>query len=269
MGPDDAQLLAFERNGWLVFAPDPSLLHWGVHARPAARAAVADPAHARWLDCDGTWFVGVDVLPNDPRGRVAGSPPLAGAAVRFIERCYGALPPLHPAQVSVTYPGYPRPRRGESEPAARYRQVRDAAHVDGLRAIGEPRRRYLCEPHGFILGLPLSRAAPKASPLVVWEGSHHIMRAAFTGVFADQTPEACADIDVTDIYVAARKRVFERCRRVALPVQPGEAVLLHRMALHGVAPWDDGARADPEGRMIAYFRPEMPGGIAQWLGAQP
>jgi hypothetical protein len=30
-----------------------------------------------------------------------------------------------------------------------------------------------------------------------------------------------------------------------------------RFALHGVAPWRSGDTAPPEGRMIAYFRPEF------------
>jgi len=41
---------------------------------------------------------------------------------------------------------------------------------------------------------------------------------------------------------------------------------VHRLALHGIAPWAEGATAGPDGRMIAYFRPEA-GGPAGWLGA--
>ena len=44
--------------------------NWADHALPAARAAVTDPANAQWHVCEGTWFVGVDALPNDIRGRV-------------------------------------------------------------------------------------------------------------------------------------------------------------------------------------------------------
>jgi hypothetical protein len=36
------------------------------------------------------------------------------------------------------------------------------------------------------------------------------------------------------------------------------------MILHGMAPWADGAVADPDGRIIAYFRPELPS-VADWL----
>lgn len=268
MAPDHPRQ-AFETNGWLLFEADPHLSDWVAHALPAARAAVQDPDLAHWLECEGTWFVGVDALPNDEHGRVAGSSPLAGTAVDFIRQHMGPLPPMHRAQVSVVYPGYPQPRRGESDSAARYRLRRDAAHVDGLRATGPERRRNLLEPHAFILGLPLSSADPDAAPLVVWEGSHRIMRDTFAAAFAARPPATWPGIDVTELYAAARKRVFDTCRRIPLAARPGQALLLHRMVLHGVAPWAEGAKADPDGRMIAYFRPEMPGGHQSWLTAQP
>ncbi|MBE0554438.1 MAG: hypothetical protein IH625_12180, partial [Rhodobacteraceae bacterium] len=44
------------------------------------------------------------------------------------------------------------------------------------------------------------------------------------------------------------------------------ATLMHRLCLHGVAPWADGAIAAPEGRVIAYFRPEL-ASVADWLTA--
>ncbi len=77
--------------------------------------------------------------------------------------------------------------------------------------------------------------------------------------------ENWADIDLTIAYQAARREVFERCPRVTVAAQPGEAYLIHRHALHGIAPWQEAAKAPPEGRMIAYFRPELPGGSEDWL----
>jgi hypothetical protein len=58
--------------------------------------------------------------------------------------------------------------------------------------------------------------------------------------------------------------VFRRCRRVDLPARPGEATLLHRLTIHGVAPWAEGAEAPPEGRIVAYFRPLM-ARVSDWI----
>ena len=44
----------------------------------------------------------------------------------------------------------------------------------------------------------------------------------------------------------------------------GEAYLVHRLALHGIAPWGAGATAGE--RMVIYFRPES-GDPAAWLRA--
>ena len=124
-------------------------------------------------------------------------------------------------------------------------------------AVGPDRRRMLKEPHAFILGLPLNTCSPAASPMVVWEGSHLIMAELFQKAFAGIDVASWADIDVTEVYQTARRQVFERCKRVVVHAVPGEAYVVHRLALHGVAPWQSGADAPEEGRMIAYFRPEL------------
>ncbi|MFN2323808.1 MAG: hypothetical protein ABR510_12725, partial [Trueperaceae bacterium] len=193
---------------------------------------------------------------NDAQGRVGTSAPLGGAALAQAQALYGTLP-LHPAQVSVIYPGYPRPRSGETEAAFGYRMRRDAAHVDGLLPVGPARRRMLRERHAFILGLPLTEADARAGPLVVWEGSHRILHRAFAEALRGVAAEDWADVDLTDAYHGARREVFECCARVPLVAPPGAAILVHRHALHGVAPWQAGAQAPPEGRMVAYFRPEF------------
>jgi len=256
---------ALLQNGWEHFPADPEVAAWAGAARAVARQRVSDPAErARWLRCGGTWFVGVDTLPNDTDGAVADSGPLRGRAFDAARGLYGDLA-LHRGQVSVTYPGYPHRSDAEGEAAFRYRLKRDAAHVDGLLAVGLDRRRMLKERHAYILGLPLSETGPGASPMVVWEGSHHVMRDMFAEALA-QRPEAdWADIDLTEIYQATRRKVFETCKRVEIPANPGEAYLVHRFALHGVAPWAEGATASPEGRMIAYFRPELLPGNRDWL----
>jgi hypothetical protein len=94
----------------------------------------------------------------------------------------GALP-LHPAQVSVTYPGYPRQDPGESDAAHRFRRDRDAAHLDGLLPVGPEKRRFLRETHAFILGIAVTEASEGAAPLVVWEGSHRMIRDVFAQAF--------------------------------------------------------------------------------------
>ena len=101
---------------------------------------------------------------------------LAGPVSDLIQSV--ATKPLHPAQVSIIYPGYPKPRQGETKAGFNYRLKRDAAHVDGLLPVGAQRRRMLREPHAYVLGLPLNTCDTKASPMVVWEGSHLIMHKA-------------------------------------------------------------------------------------------
>jgi len=257
----------FLDRGWCRFAVDPHLLVWIEAVLPAARATLDDPAQAKWHRCGGTWFAGVNALPNDGAGVIDGGPPLAGAALDFIRGDLGFdTVALDRGQVSVCFPGYPQPMDGESEAAFRYRRNRDAAHVDGLLREGPARRRHLREHHAFILGIPLVETGPGASSFVVWEGSHEIIREAFRARFAGLDPARWGGEDVTEAYHAARRRVFDACPRVEVRARPGEAYVVHRLALHGIAPWAEGATAGPDGRMIAYFRPEA-GGPAGWLGA--
>jgi hypothetical protein len=217
--------------GWQRIGPHPAIRAWAEAARDAALQTLATSPEP-WR-CGGTWFVGVDALPNGPDGAINGTP-----------FPWDALPippePLHPAQLSVIRPGYPQPSPEETPAAFAYRRDRDAAHLDGLLPIGPEKRRMVKEPHAWILGLPLNDTT--ASPLTVWEGSH----------------------DITEAYQAARRTIFSTCRKIELPVRPGEATLLHRLTLHGVAPWKPGDDAPPEGRMIAYLRPLLPA-VETWL----
>ncbi|WP_298836579.1 hypothetical protein [uncultured Roseobacter sp.] len=255
----------FDDKGWCVFPPEPAVLDWVRYAAADAARALADPAQAPQYQCGGTWFVGLDALGNDAQGRVRGSGPLTGRAVDFLTSGTGFWPALHRAQVSVTFPGYPLPREGETEAGFRYRKNRDAAHVDGLIGRGTPRRRFVEEPHAFVLGIPLNHADAGAAPLVVWEGSHHMMQTAFAGAFSGQAPEKLAALDVTEVYQDTRRRAFDSCRRTVITAPPGSAIVLHRLLLHGVAPWAEGAQAEDDRRMIAYFRPEISGGPAAWV----
>lgn len=246
----------FFQRGWIRFPSDPQILKWVNAAAPAAQATFQDPTlRAQWLRCGGTWFAGVNALPNDTNGAIpaAGVPPLSGGVIDYISTALGLNDVVWDrAQVSICLPGYPQPWDGETDAAFRFRRDRDAAHLDGLLR-DENRRRRPREQHGFILGLPLTDAAPDAAPFVVYEGSHHVMRQALSQRLADVPPEQWADEDVTDAYTAARRKVFETCKRVKIHARPGEAYLAHRLVIHGVAPWTAG----PEGqRTIAYFRPD-------------
>lgn len=239
--------------GWQRIGPHPAIRAWADAARKAALGTLATSPEP-WR-CGGTWFVGVDALPNGPDGAIGGSP-----------FPWEALPlppgPLHPAQLSVIRPGYPQPSSEDSDAAFAYRRDRDAAHLDGLLPIGPQKRRMVKEPHAWILGLPLTETT--ASPLTVWEGSHEILRGALLQALRPHPPESWSEVDITDAYQAARRTVFATCRRIELPVRPGEATLLHRLALHGVAAWKPEDEAPPEGRMIAYLRPQLTS-VADWL----
>lgn len=215
-----------------------------------------------WLRHGATWFVGVDALPNDEHGAVAGGPPLVSTVLEVAQGVTGVRG-LHPGQLSVTFPGYPGRDPGESDGSYRYRRDRAAAHLDGLLPVGPGRRRYLREPHAYILGIALDDAPAEAAPLVVWEGSHDVMRATFRSAFAGEPPERWPQIDVTESYQDARRAVFATCARRALPLRRGEAVLLHRLCLHGVAPWQ-AAPGSAARRAMVYFRPVLPR-MADWL----
>ncbi len=241
------------REGWTVIGPDDRISLWSAAARGVALAVLA--ASTDPLRCGGTWFVGVDALPNGPDGA------LGGVAFPW-EALPLAREPLHPGQLSVIRPGYPKPSPVETAAAFSYRLRRDAAHLDGVLAVGAAQARMVKEPHGWILGLPLNEAT--RSPLVVWEGSHLVMRAELRAAFAGYPEATWGCVDLTGPYKAARRKVFDTCRRVELPARPGEATLIHRLALHGVAPWRAGDEAPPEGRMIAYFRPQL-ASVAEWL----
>lgn len=255
-------MVGWRARGWAKFGPDAATRAWAEAALPVALAAIGDPANAQWHRAGGTWFVGVNALPNGPDGALPGGPPLAGPAIDMARRLAGGAVAWDRAQVSRVLPGYPV-QDGEPDTAFRFRLKRDAAHVDGLHRVGEGGRRFLREPHAFILGLPLTETGPGASPLVVWEGSHRIMAEALSSPLAGLPPERWPDVDLTEAYHAARRRAFETCRRVEVHAQPGEAYLVHRLTLHGISPWREGAAAPPEGRIIAYFRPPL-GGIETW-----
>jgi len=238
-------------QGYRVFPFDARVLRWSVKAQDVAGAVLDDPAMAHWYRHQRTWFVGVDALPNGADGSIEGVP---------LEGPWDVTGPWHRAQVSGVFQGYPGRDAEESAAAHRFRIDRCAAHLDGILAEGPEKRRYLREPHAFVLGIALNEVAEGASPLVIWPGSQEIIRAAFAKLYQGVAPEDWGDVDVTQGYQAARRAVFETITPVEVPLQPGEAVLVHRLAIHGVAPWTAG-----EGhRAVAYFRPEVDQ-MGDWL----
>ena len=234
------------KDGFVVFDADPRVTRWATCAHAAACDIANDPVQrAKWLRHGETWFVGVDALPNRADGSI-GDVDLSGPWSDIITEPKA----WHRAQLSVVYAGYPKKDPQESEAAHKFRVNRCAAHVDGLHL--EAGRRIVREPHAFILGLPLNNS--DACPLVVWRGSHLAMRVALVEAVGSGDP---CGVDVTEAYIAARRAVFDTCEVVEVPLRVGQAVLVDRFALHGVAPWRSGDTAPPEGRMIAYFRPEF------------
>ncbi|WP_299149410.1 hypothetical protein [uncultured Tateyamaria sp.] len=239
------------RDGFVVFEAEPSVERWARAARHVTSGIAADPeTQSANLRHGNTWFIGVDVLPNDMSGAVDGVP--------LIGPWDDHVPPLnqHPAQVSIIYPGYPKRDPDQSAANHGYRIKRQAAHVDGLLPEGPDRRRFAREFHAYILGIPLN-PAPQA-PTMIWPGSHLIMQRAIVDAIAGRD---VSEVDLTDAYHAARNEVFAQIEPVPIKATFGQSFLIHRFALHGTAPWDG---PDGPGRMIAFFRPEFDD-PADWL----
>ena len=61
--------MLFGEKGYREFGYDEQVAKWAEFAKKKGNRILADPAQLqKWLQCEGTWFVGVDVLPNDSRG---------------------------------------------------------------------------------------------------------------------------------------------------------------------------------------------------------
>ena len=255
--------MLFGDKGYIEFKYEEQIAKWAEFAGKKGNEILANPNQlAKWLQCEGTWFVGVDVLPNDSKGNFK-SVKFPHTFSRLMKNIN--LKPYHKAQLSVIFPGYPRPRAGDSEAAFEYRLKRDAAHVDGLLPIGTEKRRYLIEPHGIILGIPLNNTHSGASPIVVWEGSHLIMKKEFSNLLSKVPPSSWKDIDLTDTYKKARRNCFENCTRKVIESPVGTGYAIHPLLLHGMAPWVSPSKGvESSNRQVAYFRPLL-NNVQDWL----
>lgn len=262
----------FYEQGWCVFPYDEKIEAWRQAALPLAQQAAHHPDNAVWLRCSGTWFVGVNALKNDRFGTVkthdGSDVPLHGKVIEVINHLQGlGTYDWDKAQVSICYPSYPQPSAAESDKAFRFRKSKDAAHIDGLHPEGPRRRRHLRETHGFILGIPMVEFSTDASPFVVWDRSHELIRNSLEDLYRNHSVDCWGDLDITEQYQSFRQNAFDQCQRLEIHAKPGEAFLVHRFALHGMAPWGADATAEENGRMICYFRPQLDQ-PERWLSAQ-
>ena len=160
-------------QGFCAFAPTQQSRAWAQAAYTRAAVILRDAPKEAFRH-GSTWFVGVDALPNAPDGS------LDGVALAGPWQAHIAAPAQwHRAQLSVVFPGYPQKDASESEAAHRFRTLRFGAHIDGLLPEGPQKRRFLREPHGFILGIALDHS--QNAPLMVWPGSHLVMGTASDG----------------------------------------------------------------------------------------
>jgi hypothetical protein len=255
------ELNEFERKGWIKFEYDQRIVRWAKVANSKIIAKQKNKENfENGLTCQGTWFVGVDALDNNLDGTLD-EVPLQGPFENLMKR--SKVHGLHPAQVSIIFEGYPKPRDQESESSFNFRLKRDAAHIDGLIADFPGGPRKLKEPHAYVLGIPLNQVPKGASPVVVWEGSHHLISEAFERFFLNRTPHEWRDIDIREVYFETRKSIFKKCIRRILHANVGESYMVHRLCLHGISPWNSKIKNLYEGRRIAYFRPELKD-IANW-----
>ncbi len=255
-------LSEFAQRGWCKFDADQAILAWVETALPYAQTCLNEPEMQHWWRYQNTWFVGVNCLANDIGGSLENGPAIGGAAIDFIQQelSHRLSNHLDRAQVSVICPGYPKASSRDSDSAFRYRQQRDAAHVDGL--LKEGKERYAREYHAYILAIGMNDSDAAASPFVVWDGSHQVIQQALSRELSGFPADNAANRPITDCYQEARKRIFETCQRVQVPLKQGEALVAHRLLLHGTATWQSN-QSFP--RMLCFFRPQTMG-LSQWLG---
>jgi hypothetical protein len=250
----------FNTKGWTIVPYDHALRKWAKSVQPVAENLIRDSELSeRWLRCDGTWFAGVNVLPNDKRGAIEAHdvPPLPQTEFCDILSSFLGIGDISWdfGQVSACYPGYPRISADETIASFNFRKNRDNAHVDGLLKDEKTGARYPGEFHAFVVGIPLDTYPQGSSPMVVWDGSHRIIQKYMQDTLAEIPMKDWSEIDITQGYQQKRKECFEQLPRTEISVPQGSAYILHHMALHGIAPWVAPEGAPP--RIIVYFRPDL------------
>ena len=91
--------------GWCRLPYDAQLHQWINHALPYARQTLIDSDNAQWHRCGGTWFAGVNVLPNSATGQIDSGPKLENQTTTLItqnicKRDFG----WDKGQISVCFP---------------------------------------------------------------------------------------------------------------------------------------------------------------------
>jgi hypothetical protein len=241
-------------SGCITYEPTPQSLLWAQTVERAAHKIAQDPKQRqKHLRHGGTWFVGVDALPNGPSGEIDG--------VQLEGPWQADLPvslPLHRAQLSIIFPRYPQRDPSQSKANHQFRIKRYAAHVDGILPQGTPPRRYAREFHAYILVIHINECS--AAPTVFWSGSQRVLQTALTAAL-----KGGDGMDITDAYQAARAQCLEQITPVELTGPPGGAFLMHPFLLHGTAPWP--ATSDHQSpRITAFFRPQYER-LSDWLHA--
>ena len=256
---------SYEKNGWISFPYSFALNKWAKKVEEIVSSQIFTiPEGDKDLRCGGTWFPGVNFLNNKRNGDVDGVffPEELKSFIVENEPAFDAV--FDKAQISICYTGYHKKMKAESSKAFKFRTDRFSAHIDGILPLGQGRRRFLKEYHSFILGIPINSTSNKASPCVIWEGSHAIVRDAFKKYKEIQNIDTWDTHDITDFYNKLRSEIFNQCIAKTIWVPVGHAYLIHRLSFHGILPWKDNTKRK-SGRMIAYFRPDLFQGQINWL----
>lgn len=258
---DQNSFAHYQKFGWVKFCSDKRLLNWLDSLQKNCDIDSLYPRHDYhhlWR-CDGTWFVGVDTIPNDHHGIVRQSLPLDGSIIDFIKQHLWQRPQWHRGQLSVCFPEYPKKGDEDTLKSWQFRIKHHAAHCDGIHGIGkftndQKKSRFLKEHHRFILAIPLDNITQHNAPMMLWQESHRLIQKMLCDVFANMLTCEWQNYDITKIYQHCRRHILETITPIAMTANYGDAYLLHRHLLHGIKSWD---RANHEAkiRRIIYFRP--------------